>query len=67
VAQNVHRDSVAVEARGQLVVPTLVFPTGTCRVPILHPPAPKVLVWNVSRSKIAPCGCKVAAPGTRRE
>jgi len=47
--------------------PTLVFPNGTCRVPILHPPAPKVLVWNVSRSKIAPCGCKVPAPGTRRE
>ena len=48
-------------------VPTLVFHSGTCRVPTLHPPALKVPVWNVSRSKIAPCGCKVAAPGTRRE
>jgi hypothetical protein len=48
-------------------IPTLVFPNGTCRVPILHPPAPKVLVRYVSRSKIAPCGCKVAVPGTRRK
>jgi len=47
--------------------PTLIFHSGTCRVAILHPPAPKVPVWNVSRSKIAPCGCKVAASGTRRE
>jgi hypothetical protein len=47
--------------------PTLVFSNGTCRVPILHPPAPKILFWNVSRSNIAPCGCKVATPGTRRE
>jgi len=44
---------------------TLVFHSGTCRVPTLQPPAPKVPVWNVSRS--ASCRGKVAAPGTRRE
>lgn len=47
--------------------PTLVFPSGTCRAPTVHPPAPKVPAWNLSRSKIASCGGKVAAPGTCRE
>jgi hypothetical protein len=47
--------------------PTLVFHSGTCRVPTLRPPTLKVPVWNVSRSKTTPCGGKVATPGTRRE
>jgi hypothetical protein len=61
------KDTEAATGLGHYDRPTLVFHSGTCRVPTLHPPTPKVPVWNVSRSKIAPCGSKVAAPGTRRE